>query len=109
MPFSPEDLDALTDAVSTLENPGLAVQITNVVGMPVEYALSRLPRDVSRRIGEAITTTIGPIVLLVIAPPPNSPPVVLHPLRLRLRSSNTTDFLRKAYLLPNPCSHNLWY
>ncbi len=53
MPLSPEDLDALSDAVATLENPGLAVQVTNVVGMPVEFALSRLPRDVSRRIGEA--------------------------------------------------------
>jgi hypothetical protein len=48
-----DDLDALTDAVHTLENPGLAVQITNVIGSPVEFALSRLPRDVSRRIGEA--------------------------------------------------------
>ncbi len=53
MMFSPEDLDALADAVTTLENPGLAVQIANVVGAPVEYALSKLPRDVSQRIGEA--------------------------------------------------------
>jgi hypothetical protein len=54
MTLDAEDLDALTDAVNTLENPGLAVQITNVIGQPMEYVLSRLPDGVARRIA---TTT----------------------------------------------------
>jgi hypothetical protein len=48
--FDPEDLEALADAVNTLENPGLAIQITNVVGQPMEYALKSLPDEVSQRI-----------------------------------------------------------
>ena len=47
------DLAALRDAVNNLENPGLAVQITNFIGKPFEIAMRKLPDGVSRRIGEA--------------------------------------------------------
>ncbi len=58
MSLSPGDLDELIEAIATLENPGLAVQITNVVGAPFEYALRKLPREVSRHIGTATETAL---------------------------------------------------
>ena len=53
-----DDLETLKDAVNILENPGLAVQITNVIGKPIEYGVSRLPEVVSRRIGEATSSAL---------------------------------------------------
>ncbi len=67
MTIEPEDLDALADAVETLENPGLAVQLTGIVGTPVEFALSRLPRDVSRRIGEATDSALRTALRAAVA------------------------------------------
>ena len=53
MTLDADDLDALRDAVQVLEHPGLAVQITNLIGKPIEYAVNALPDTVSRRIGDA--------------------------------------------------------
>jgi hypothetical protein len=64
MPLETDDLDALRDAVTTLENPGLAVQITNVLGRPVEYGLSVLPRDVQQRINETTDAALRAAVRL---------------------------------------------
>ncbi len=58
MPLSTKDQNALQHAVHLLENPGLAVQITNVIGKPIEYGVSMLPEDVSRRIGEATSSAL---------------------------------------------------
>jgi hypothetical protein len=64
MPLEPEDLEALRDAVGTLENPGLAVQITNVLGRPVEYGLSILPRDIQQRISDTTDSALRAAVRL---------------------------------------------
>jgi hypothetical protein len=53
MKLESNDLDALRDAVNVLENPGLAVQITNLIGKPIEFAVNALPDSVSQRIGDA--------------------------------------------------------
>ena len=58
MTLEADDLDALKDAVNILENPGLAVQITNFIGKPIEYGVSQLPDAVSRRIGEATSSAL---------------------------------------------------
>jgi len=58
MPLEADDLDALKDAIQILENPGLAVQITNLIGKPIEYGVSMLPDAVSRRIGEATNSAL---------------------------------------------------
>jgi hypothetical protein len=58
MTLEANDLDALRDAVILLEHPGLAVQITNLIGKPIEYAVSALPDTVSRRIGDATRSAL---------------------------------------------------
>jgi len=52
MNLEPDDREALVDAVTTLENPGLTVQVTNLIGKPIEYGVKKLPDTVSRRIGQ---------------------------------------------------------
>lgn len=39
-----EDVEALRRAKDTLENPGLAARIANLVGLPIEGAMRRLPQ-----------------------------------------------------------------
>jgi hypothetical protein len=58
MKLESKDLEALRDAVNVLENPGLAVQITNLIGKPIEYAVNALPDSVSRRIGDATRSAL---------------------------------------------------
>jgi hypothetical protein len=58
MTLEANDLDALKDAVALLENPGLAVQLTNLIGKPIEYAISALPDSVSQRIGDATRSAL---------------------------------------------------
>jgi hypothetical protein len=58
MTLAANDLEALKDAVNILENPGLAVQITNVIGKPIEQGVRMLPEDVSQRIGEATSSAL---------------------------------------------------
>ena len=41
--MSDEDVDVLRRAKDTLENPGLAAKITNLIGVPLEKAMMRLP------------------------------------------------------------------
>ena len=49
--ISPQDLAELQHAKQLLEHPGLASRITNVIGMPIEKGLARLPASWSRQIG----------------------------------------------------------
>ncbi len=53
MPLSDEHLAELSEAKRLLENPGLAVKITNLVGRPVEKGFELLPDSWSQRIGVA--------------------------------------------------------
>jgi hypothetical protein len=47
-----EDRAELQVAKNLLENPGLAVKITSVIGTPIEKGLALLPKDWHERIGE---------------------------------------------------------
>ena len=53
MPLSNEHLAELSEAKRLLENPGLAVKITNFVGKPIEKGFELLPDNWSQRIGLA--------------------------------------------------------
>ena len=67
MTLDADDLDALTDAVNTLENPGLVVQITNIIGRPFEYALSNLPDSVLRRVTQVTDATLQSVLRVAIS------------------------------------------
>jgi len=58
MRLKADDLEALKDAVNVLENPGLTVQITNLIGKPIEYGMSKLPDAVFQRISEATSSAL---------------------------------------------------
>ncbi len=53
--ISPEDLAALRKAVQSLEHPGLAARLTNMVGKPVELLGNLLPASASEAISVAAT------------------------------------------------------
>jgi hypothetical protein len=53
MPLSDKHFAELSEAKRLLENPGLAVKITNLVGKPIEKGFELLPDSWSRRIGVA--------------------------------------------------------
>ena len=53
MTLSYEDQEALRHAKALLENPGLAVKITGLMGMPVEKALQLLPGKWAEVVNEA--------------------------------------------------------
>jgi hypothetical protein len=67
MTLEANDLDSLRDAVNVLENPGLAVQITNLIGRPIEYAVHALPDSVSRRIEDATRAALRSSLRVVVS------------------------------------------
>src|SRR5512138_1716501 len=46
-------LAELADAKRTLERPSVAIRIADVVGMPIDALVRRLPESAQRRLGEA--------------------------------------------------------
>lgn len=49
--FSKRDLDDLQEAREFLENPGIAAQIANIIGTPIEVILSKkLPKSITKQI-----------------------------------------------------------
>ncbi len=56
--FTPEDTAALQRAVVTLSSPSLAIRLANVVGMPVERLISRLPAGMSAAVTRAASKAI---------------------------------------------------
>lgn len=52
MDIEKQDLVALTEAANTLERPALLMQITNVIGTPIEIGMAKLPDAVSKRVLE---------------------------------------------------------
>ena len=51
---SPQDLDDLRRAVGLLERPSLSIQIANLLGSPVEWAVSKLPTFATRKIQSTV-------------------------------------------------------
>jgi hypothetical protein len=58
MTLSEPDLKALQAAKNILENPGLAAQLTSVVGTPIQAGLKRLPAKIHQRLGTVLETVL---------------------------------------------------
>jgi hypothetical protein len=65
MELTPDDLSALRRAVQSLEHPGLAARLTNMVGKPIELMGQALPAFASQAIATA--TSKGLEVALKVA------------------------------------------
>ncbi len=50
--LSESDKQELQWAKSLLENPGIAIKITNIIGLPIEKTIEKLPKKWSNKIGE---------------------------------------------------------
>lgn len=50
--LSESDRKELQSAKNLLENPGIAIKITNIIGIPIEKGIEKLPLTWSRKIGE---------------------------------------------------------
>ncbi len=67
MKLEADDLQALKDAVGILEDPGFAIEVTNLIGKPIEHAVDKLPDSVSRRIGDATRNALESSLRLAVA------------------------------------------
>ncbi|HWV42090.1 EcsC family protein [Pseudorhodoplanes sp.] len=56
--LTPEDMEALSQAVRSLENPSLAARLTNMVGKPVELIGYALPDPASKAISTATSKAL---------------------------------------------------
>ena len=52
------DLKRLEEAVKLLENPGWIAKITKMIGMPIDWAIKKLPKGASSMITEATEKAI---------------------------------------------------
>jgi len=52
------DLERLKEAVRLLENPGWTARITNIIGMPIEWAIKLLPKNATQIISTATEKAI---------------------------------------------------
>ena len=50
--ISESDRKELQLAKKQLENPGVAIKITNIIGMPIEKGIEKLPKNWGDKIGE---------------------------------------------------------
>jgi hypothetical protein len=76
MNLSPEERAQLATAVETLENPGLAFQLTSALGRPIEYGLSKLPGPVAagiRSATEAALRSALRVAVLTLKAPAGKP------------------------------------
>jgi hypothetical protein len=73
---SPQDLADLRTAVALLERPGLSIQIANLLGSPVEWAVSKLPARANRTLQTAVRGALykaADAALFTLGDAPNAP------------------------------------
>lgn len=59
MPLTEQDIDALRQAKALLENPGIAIQIANLLGSPIEHVVAkRLPKRATALIDRAANAAV---------------------------------------------------
>lgn len=66
MTLSDVDRDALRDAKTLLESPGLAARITGMIGMPVEKAIELLPEKWSDAVTKATRRSLETALTLAV-------------------------------------------
>lgn len=60
--LTPEEQADLTQAVQLLESPSLAIQLANLVGSPIEWGVSRLPKGVRNTVQNVVRTALNKAV-----------------------------------------------
>ncbi len=82
MTFKQTDLDDLKKAKALLENPGIAVKITNLIGSPIEKGVELLPENWNVKIGEltqeALSKAIHTAVFTLKDSPDEKPSNIFH-------------------------------
>src|SRR5262245_37336839 len=58
MSMTPDHLADLRTAKQILENPAIAAQLTNLIGMPIEKGIELLPEKWSQQINEVTTKSL---------------------------------------------------
>ena len=71
--MEPDDLTALQKAVQSLEHPGLAARLTNLVGKPVELIGLALPASASRAIATATSRGLALALQVALRTMPDQP------------------------------------
>jgi hypothetical protein len=71
--MDPDDMTALQKAVQSLEHPGLAARLTNLVGKPIELIGLALPASASRAITTAATRGLELALQVALRTMPHKP------------------------------------
>ena len=58
MKLEPDDLQSLKDTADILESSSFAIELTNLIGKPIEHAVNTLPDSVSRRIDDTTRSAL---------------------------------------------------
>src|SRR4030043_2020491 len=61
------DLKRLEEAVKLLENPGWIAKITNMIGMPIDWAIKKLPKGASSMITKATEEAITKALVVTVS------------------------------------------
>ena len=61
------DLKRLEEAVNLLENPGWIAKITNMIGMPIDWAIKKLPEGASSMITKATEKAITKALVVAVS------------------------------------------
>lgn len=65
--MKPEDRKRLEEAVNLLENPSWIIRLTNTIGMPVEWAMKKLPKGAHEAISKTTTAAIRRAVMFAVS------------------------------------------
>jgi hypothetical protein len=65
--MKPEDRKRLEEAVNLLENPSWIIRVTNTIGMPVEWAIKKLPKGAHEIISKTTTAAIRRAVMFAVS------------------------------------------
>jgi EcsC protein family len=71
--ISSSDLDALRNAVASLEHPSLVARLTSMVGRPIDLVGATLPKQASQAIAVATTKGLGMALKVTMATIKNEP------------------------------------
>jgi hypothetical protein len=105
--MTPEDLAALRRAVRSLEHPGLAARLTNMVGKPVELIGNVLPASATNAIATATSKGLEvalKVALRTMRHTPHAGSRLLH--KALARISHTTECIGVANQRKPLCRHN---
>jgi hypothetical protein len=73
MDLQPADMDDLKRAKAMLENPGLAIKITHLLGIPIEKGFKLLPDDWNLKVLEITRTALIKAIQLAVATMKDAP------------------------------------